>query len=105
VKKYQLRKLPPAIIVKSNRSKLQRTEIQMINTVLVFLNPRNSMTNPDIMQRLVVEIVMLHKSCLDSFSSISFRIEDIIAEKENQSTMYANLIKEKESKHDTILVR
>jgi hypothetical protein len=47
------RKLPPVIIVKSNRSKLQRAEILMIIGVLVFLNRRTLMVNSDIMQRWI----------------------------------------------------
>jgi hypothetical protein len=65
------RKLPPAIIMKSNRTTLQRARIKLINGVLVFMNPRTSMANSDIMQRWI-RLMMpqtTHKNLLilDSF--------------------------------------
>lgn len=47
------RKLPPAIIVKTDRTHLKRARIKLLNGVLIFLNPRTSMANSDIMQRWV----------------------------------------------------
>ena len=47
------RKLPPAIIVKSSSAKHTRARIKLINGVLVFMNPRTSMANSDIMQRWI----------------------------------------------------
>jgi hypothetical protein len=47
------RKLPPAIIVKTDKTHLKRARIKLVNGVLVFLNPRTSMANSDIMQRWI----------------------------------------------------
>ena len=46
-------KLPPAIIVKSNSTRLKRARIKLVDGVMIFQNPKTSMANSDIMERWI----------------------------------------------------